>query len=281
MTISLREIFGIYRDTVSGLKQNSLPAEYDHYERTFPRDPIFIARGLEAAFGFRISFAIVDFYRNVNIPDDRKDFFSFYEYRTDDQVKVFLNSTKLNDGSPLISQQTLRFVVLKELFTAVIRKALIQGLVSERHPDTLPPAYPDTVTFGEFISAHLDWISEKFSVYAFDDDEYSPTVSVENAAELLAIMFLIDLPALYEARRQLDIQPKGIWKLEQGGDIPHDSPEADLKFSLFDYEKHAADYGVKVRFVVVLIKTDFILKIMDGLKSIVSDIKELFSMWGN
>jgi hypothetical protein len=154
----------------------------------------------------------------------------------------------------------------------VIRAAIHRGLIKTKF-------YPDTVEFAAFIAAHLDWISERFSVYAFGEDEYALTVTVENAAELLAVMFLVDLPELYRARKELNVKAKAFWNLPTNGDIAPETETADLKFSLFEYEKYAEKYAVKVRFVIVLIKTDFILKIIDGLKTIVGDLKTIFSFW--
>lgn len=271
--ISLREIFEIYQVALEGLREDSQPGEFDAFEKTFPRDPIYIARGLQAAFGLKISIAPVDFYANLDIPEERRDFLSFYEYaEPDHQITIFINTNKSPKGAPLISKQTLRFIVLKELFNAVIRAAIHRRLIKTSF-------YPDTVEFAAFIAAHLDWISEKFSVYAFEEDEYALTVTIENAAELLAVMFLVNIPELYFARRALGVKPKAFWKLPNGNDLPAETETADLKFSLFEYEKYAEAYAVKVRFIIVLIKTDFILKIVDGLKSIVDDIKKIFTFF--
>lgn len=277
--ISLREIFEIYQFTIDGLKQQSLPGQYEAFEGTFPRDPVFVAKGLKAAFGLTIDFAFVDFHKNLKIPQERRDFLSFYEYaEPQHRATVYINTNKVFDikadggtvarEEPLVSEQTLRFIILKELFNAVIRAAIHRGLIQTK-------VYPDTIEFAAFIRAHLDWISEKFSVYAFEEDEYSPTVTVENAAELLAIMFLVDIAELYNARKALGIKPKAFWNLKGNGDIDADTEAADLKFSLFEYQKYAAGYGVKIRFIIVLIKTDFILKIVDGLKNLVDKISEI------
>jgi hypothetical protein len=269
--ISLREIFEIYRFTLDGLREQSVGGEFQAFENTFPRDPLYIARGLEAAFGLKIQFAFPDFHATLDIPEERRDFLSFYEYsEPNHQITVYINTNKNVAGSPIVSEQTLRFLVLKELFNAVIRAAIHRQLITTKF-------YPDTVEFAAFIAAHLDWISEKFSVYAFEEDEYSPTVTVENAAELLAVMFLVNIPELYRARKALGVKPKAFWKIKDNGNLLPETETADLKFSLFEYEKYADNYGVKVRFVIVLVKTDFILKIVDGLKAIVKDIKEIFS----
>ena len=88
-------------------------------------------------------------------------------------------------------------------------------------------------------------------------------------------MLLVDIPTLYKARVDLDVQPKPIWGLPVVGTIPHDDSEADIRFSLFEYEKYAEQYGIKVRFLIVLIKTDIILKIVNTLTSFGDDMKNL------
>lgn len=266
MTISLGEIFGIYVDTISGISQQHLGAQFQEFESRYPRDPLMIARGLEAVYGIEISLSYSDFYKDLDdIPEERRDFLSFYEYIEPNIVVIYINKHKINNQR-LVSDQTLRFVLLKEIFNAVIRRQLIKS----------GKPYPDTVEFAEFISAHLDWIGEKFSVYDFDDDEYSATVSVENAAELLALMFLVDIAELYTARKRLSVKPRKFWGIKNNTNAADaESKAADLKFSLFEYDKYAKKYGVKIRFIVVLIKTDFILKIVDGIKKIVSDIKSI------
>lgn len=270
MQILLKEIFEIYIQTLEGLKQQHPTGKFDEFERTYPRDPLFIATGLEAVYGIEISVAFVDFYKDLDdIPPDQRDFISFYEYVDPNQVVVYINKHKIEgEAGSLVSKQTARFVLLKEIFNAVIRRTLL----------TKGRDYPDTVEFGEFMSAHLDWISEKFSVYDFEEDEYSATVSVENAAEVLALLFLVNISELYTARKRLGIKPKKFWKLKNNnsGD-DEETKAADIKFSLFEYDKYAKEYDIKVRFIIVLIKTDFILKIVDGIKNIVSDIKSIFS----
>jgi hypothetical protein len=256
MKISLREIIDIYCSVIEGLKQQGRPGEFEDFLVHYPRDPRFIARGLEAAFGIDIHVTPVDFYEAAQIPDDRKDFFSFVEYNEDHSITVYLNTSRQSDGSPLLSRESARFAFLKECCTAAIRAAITKGLVQTA------AVYPDTVQYQDVSVALLDWISERYPVYAFEDNEFAPTVTVENAAELLAIMLLVDISALYGARLEMGVRPKPIWGLPDVGEIEHDSSEAGSLFASFEYERYATEYGIKVRFLIVLVRTDFILKIV-------------------
>ena len=189
-------------------------ANSSYSSSTFPRDPFFIATGFEAAFGIRIFNSPTDFYQSVSIPNDRKDFFSYVEYHQNHDVTVYLNTHHTSPGIPLISLESARFAYLKECATAAIRAAITKGLIETS------VKYPDTIEFDELSVALLDWISEKYPVYAFGSNEFAPTVTVENAAELLALMLLVDLPALYTARKSLDVKPKPVWGLaETGSDL--------------------------------------------------------------
>jgi hypothetical protein len=78
--ISLGEIFEIYRHALDGLRQQALPGQFEAFEGSFPRDPIYVAKALEATFGIEIFFAPTDFYKSLEIPEERRDFLSFYEY---------------------------------------------------------------------------------------------------------------------------------------------------------------------------------------------------------
>jgi hypothetical protein len=266
MSISLSQVFEIYRDTIDGIKQQTLAAEFAEAMRSYPRDYVVVARGIEAAFGFEVEFYFPDFYRERNIPDGRKDFFSFYEYAYQNKISIYLNTHKFEDGRPLLPSAARRFVVLKEIFNAVVRKASLARDLK----------YPDTVEFASFYSALLDWCVEPFSVYDFGDAGYSPTVSFENAAELLALMFTMDIGELYNARRALRVPPKEVWDIQNGSRRPSapavDNPE--LQFALFNYRDFAEKYGLSVRHVVLFVKTDFILKVVDGLKQVVPDVRD-------
>jgi hypothetical protein len=271
MKISLREIIDIFCTVLDGLKQQGRPGEFERFQTQFPRDPIFIAQGLEAAFGISIGISPVDFYDNVNIPDDRKDFFTFIEYNENDNVTIYINKARIENGRrPLLSEESARFSFLKECCTAAIRAAITKGIIQTA------ASYPDTINFEEISVALLDWIGERYPVYAFERDEFAPTVTVENAAELLAIMLLVDIPVLYRERRKMDVRPKPIWDVEDFGSINHDDPEADLKFALFEYEKYAEKYKVKVRFLIVLVRTDFIVKIVDTIIAFGRKLTDLF-----
>jgi hypothetical protein len=269
MSILFRDVFEIYRDTLEGIKQQTLAPEFFAAFETFPRDHVVIARGVEAAFGFKINTYFCDFYEGTDVPYDKRDFFSFYEYSPPNEIAIYLNSNKMSDGRNLMSPVTVRFVFLKEVFNAVIRKsALARGR-----------EYPDTIDFPAFYSSHLDWLVERFSIYDFGDSEYSPAVSYENAAELLALMFLVDIGELYDARRSLYIRAKDVWQIENGMiGSPPTSDTANMRFAQFPYQQFATRFGVSFRHILLFVKTDFILKIIDGFKQIIPDTKQFFEI---
>ncbi|MCB1536273.1 MAG: hypothetical protein KDJ44_16540 [Rhodoblastus sp.] len=268
MNISLREIVEIYRDVVDGARQQTLPGELEAAMESAPRDPIKIARGIEAAFGFQINIKIDNFYESTPDTTDRqKDLCSFYIYRDAHVIDIFLNKSRLQNGSPLLSEKEVRFVLLKEILTAVLRKIFI----STGHD------YPDTNEIAPMSAYLLDYASEPFSMYDFDDGEYAKTVKIENAAELLAWMFLVDIGELYNARRDLHIKPKDFWGIGNGiPDLQHDDRHAEELFAFFDYDAFAKQYDTNPRIIEVLIKTDGILKIVDSMKSAVDDLANYF-----
>lgn len=73
----------------------------------------------------------------ANIPDDRKDFFSFVENHDNYDATIYLNTARQLNGQPLLSLESARFAYAKECCTAAIRAAIKKGLVrTEAH-------YPD------------------------------------------------------------------------------------------------------------------------------------------
>ncbi|MGJ8531690.1 MAG: hypothetical protein ACSHYC_05865 [Alphaproteobacteria bacterium] len=265
-SMTLRDVLEIYRDTIDGIKQQSLQGQFQDTVKEVPRDPVLIALGLEAAFGLKINIRICDFYKNFpDLSAHQKDLFSFYEYLEGGNVNVYINGNMLPEGKPLLSEIQLRFVLLKEVFTGVLRK-------SARAKNKF---FPDTIDDVAFSSSLLDWIVEKFSIYDFGEDEYAPTVSVENAAELLALMFSVDLGELYNARKALHIKPKEFWEIGNGFEETHrNDPKAEKELATFTYERYAQKYAVGTRTVAILVKSDLILKIVDILRSIVINLDD-------
>lgn len=247
-TISYRDIFELYAQTIDGLKQQLLPGEYEQFLSTFPRDPIKIARGLEAVYAVKIFIKPRDFYQDIQVPDESRDLFCFHEHHESGEIHVFINTNVMEVGRPLISRETLRFMLMKEIFIAVIRKDMIRrGL-----------QYPDTVDYGPFGASILDIISEKPSIYDIGGEDDSPVPSVENAAEILSLMFLIDMEEVFLSRKAL---------VEENG---------DLGFTLFDYRKLSRRYDIRVRFVSIFMKTEFINRAVEGLRSLIADFRKLF-----
>jgi hypothetical protein len=257
-TISYDDIIEIYVQTIEGLKQQSLTGEFENFWTKFPRDPLFVAKGLEAVYGLRIFFKFDDFYRGISdVSDESKDLYCFHEHYDDGKIDIYINTGLNVSGKPLVSKQTLRFVVLKELFIAVLRRSFAG---KGRH-------YPDTVEYGKFGSSILDIIVEKPSIFDIGGADDSPVPSIENAAEILSLLLLVDLEKMFILRKEITTKH------------PVPSPvgsNGDLEFTLFDYEKHSTEYNVRVRLMYVLIKTDFVIKMIEGVKSLVKDIKELF-----
>ena len=110
-------------------------------------------------------------------------------------------------------------------------------------------------------------IVEKPSIFDIGGADDSPVPSIENAAEILSLLFLVDLEKMFLVRKEITNHSNN------NGDI---GGNGDLKFTLFDYEKYSAEYHVRVRMMYILIKTDFVIKMIEGVKKLVKDIKELF-----
>ena len=274
VSLTLKQIFEIYRATFDGAKQQLFQGEFTKLQTEFPRDPVHVAKGVGAALGLKIHFKVLDFYKDTEIPFERRDFFSFYQFGPGSNVRIFINESRMSgdesDETSLLSNETLRFVILKEVLTAAIRAAV------QRRMFGIEVEYPDTVYFAEFMSAQLDWISERFSVLDFVTSIYAKTVKVENAAELLAAMFLVDICELFQARKSLGVQVREGWGLEPGEGNARESDAANWAFVRFPYSEFAERYEIKERYVIALVRTDFIIVIMSILDEIVADLTEIF-----
>lgn len=229
--VSYEDIVDIYVAVFDSIRQASPPGRYEEFLNEFPRDPVAIARGIEDAFGLKISVKIVDFYLHAeDIPDERRDLFSFYQYFEDGHIVVWVNSNVMEVGRPLLSPESIRFAFAKEVFIAALRAVFTSD-------ESKQGAYPETADFISLAQANISWIVEKPSIYDFEDGIRSPSVEIENAAEVLAIMSLTDVRHLSLYRKRFLSGPSGM--------------------STYDPGRHAELFGVKVRFLYVLLSTPF------------------------
>lgn len=269
--ISYDDINEIYAQTIEAMFQQNINAQAHEILRSFPVNPIEIVRCVEAVYGLTVYFKPRDFYDgNEDIPVERRDLFAFHE-NSPGAVVVYLNKNVTAAGEPLLGNETRRFVILKEVFTSVLRHEFKR---LGRH-------YPDTVEFHEIVAANLDWIVEKPSIFDIGGDDDSPTVSIENAAEILALLFMVDVGRLFDARQSVLTRANEVLVKSLSGEETDDERKikekaaADIEFSLIDYEKIAEDYEVNVRFVVVLIRSEFIEKFVATMSKTYKNIRDL------
>ncbi len=271
MHIQLRDVFDIFISVREGIKAQTLPGEYEEKVLSFPSDPAVITRGIEAALGIQVEIIADNFYESLDdIPPERQDLLSFYKYLTPNIVKIYINTSHFGSIRRDLAQRTIRFLFLKELFNAVLRHEFVYRLKKD---------YPDTTYFSMLMSGNLDLMGERFSIYDFGEEEYSPTVSFENAAELLTLLFSVDVAELYNARRAFGVPTKSFWQVKNGvrTGAPMEEWRVQQKFAYFEYEKYADRYDVETRHVILLFKTDLIIKIVDETRQLVTDIEEVFT----
>jgi hypothetical protein len=252
MAMTYEDVYRLYADVVQAILDNHVEARARDILSSFPVNPIEIARALEAVYGFKIFFKPRDFYESIeDIPPARRDVYAFHEFIPEtNQVIIYVNKNVPSPGEPLLANGERNFVVLKELFISVIRRDMLSRGV----------AYPSTVSFDELVAHGLDYMTERPSVYDIGGEDDTASVTVENAAEVLAVLFSVDIQRVYEIRLSLK-EPLPLM------DHSHEVQSVDAKFALFDYEKIARDYRVNVRFMVILIRSDVLDKLVTALSS--------------
>lgn len=259
MAITYEDVYRLYADVVQAILDSHVEARARGILSTFPVNPIEIARALEAVYGFKIFFKPRDFYASIeDIPPARRDLYAFHEFIPDtNQVIIYVNKNVPSPGEPLLVNGERNFVVLKELFISVIRRDIISRGV----------AYPSTMSFDEILAHSLDYMTERPSVYDIGGEDDTASVTIENAAEVLAVLFSVDIRRVHEIRLFLkDVQPSVDSSEEEVKSV-------DAKFALFDYEKIARDYRVNVRFMVILIRSDVLDKLIGALSTTYAEIK--------
>lgn len=238
--ISVDDIADIYAQMFAGLIQQSLEGQFEANWHEFPRDPVFIAKGVAAAFGIRFRFITCDFYEDIeDIEEYRRDLFCFHEHNSDRSVTVYVNSNLTGAGEALLSLETQRFATLKEVFIAALR----------RHFKNKGRPYPDTMGLIDLNVSLMDWLIEKPSIFDIGGADDSPVPSIENAAEILALVSLANLPEIHGIR-------SGVNRVDGVG-----AKDLENEFwSVFRYSDFAARYGLHHRHTLVLFRTTFVDK---------------------
>ncbi|UYN96330.1 MAG: hypothetical protein KIT25_05145 [Enhydrobacter sp.] len=149
------------------------------------------------------------------------------------RAEIWVNDRVKLDGKKLVNRCHRRFLVMKEAFHVILRDELIRN--GSGHPDTGRPEKLVTLT--------EELIYLPFSIIDFDSPEYSDSVKVEHAAELLAFLMLYPFDSLSVDRASfLNGDSTGVGRF--------DKPEVIIASTL-DF---ATEYLVPRRYVDLLFR---------------------------
>lgn len=250
-------VFEIYTDIIDHIAHKPDSHSDINLSDVYPRDPLVIMRGIEDAYDIDIVLRQADFSDGIEDHDDGKcSVTSIAMQFADDRrarIEIYVNSQKKSDGTPIVTKETLRVILVKQAVQAIIRNRM--GLRGDCEGD-------NDITIDNIIKD----IETEINGLGFGVKLLKPNVPVgaSKAATILAIMLLVDVPELYGiyhyslARDELEAMSP----LRRRGRVL----DYNNRISQYDIDKCADKYGIPKEYVQAALGRNLITGIVDGVR---------------
>ncbi len=165
---------------------------------TIPRDPFEMLRVFHLHSGCEFSAVELDFSRGLrNISNSQSSGVWSFVLNYEKIAFIIVNDEKKEDGSPLLNHCNRRFFLVKEAIHVILRDKF-----NSREREDFAINEQDTETHVKLAKLFDEILFRPFSIYDFDNQNYSLALKIENFAELFALFLLYPLEDIAKDRKK-------------------------------------------------------------------------------